>query len=106
MDYTNKSITAQELYKKMYLDKDRLLILDVRDKEDFQQFNIPGSIHLELSQLEEYYVQRLKNQGNKEIIIVCYRGNRSEKVCQHLKQIGINAISLQGGIDLWKSLDT
>lgn len=95
-------ISPKDAFKKIKDNKD-LLIIDVRDKPDYKKCHIPGSIHITFNEIinpESGFL--IKVQG-KEIIAVCYKGGRSSTVCNSLKELGINAFSLEGGIEAWIS---
>lgn len=77
------------------------IIIDVRDKEQFEQENIPGSRSMPLEELE----QRSNELDKKEQIrVVCNRGGqRSQKALQLLKEKGFeNAELVEGGLARWK----
>jgi len=89
-------------FKKIYKNMSKkIMILDVREKEEFKKFSIQGSISMPLSLLDKKssfeFIRR--NSLGKEIYIICQKGIRSEKASQILRRESIKSISVEGGID-------
>jgi rhodanese-related sulfurtransferase len=87
----------QRLIKQSF---DQLIIIDVRNPEEFTEKHIPGSINIPLSELE----RRSKELSKIAIIItVCGKGGgRSAQGAGLLKQLGFNNINyLCGGTFGW-----
>jgi rhodanese-related sulfurtransferase len=94
-----KQIDVEEL-KKILTDKPKnVVVIDVREKEEYEAFHIPGiplipmqSIPLIIADLKE----------NNEYIFVCRSGNRSQHVALFLKENGIKeAHNFYGGMLAW-----
>jgi len=109
-DYLDESCSRNEIiqkisnfeFKKIYKNQSRkIMILDVREKDEFKKFSIQGSISLPLSLLNQKssfdFIR--KNSSGKEIYIICQKGIRSEKASQILIKEKIKSISVEGGID-------
>jgi len=89
-------------FKKIYKNKSRnIMILDVREKDEFNKFSIQGSISLPLSLLNQKSSFEFikKNSLGKEIYTICQKGIRAEKASQILIKESIKSISVEGGID-------
>ena len=89
-------------FKKIYETKlNEIIILDVREKEEFQQFSIKGSISLPLSLIKEKnMLENIKRKSvGKKIYILCQKGIRSEKASNILFQEKIDTVSIEGGIE-------
>jgi len=89
-------------FKKIYNNKSKkIMILDVREKDEFKKFSIQGSISLPLSLLNQKSSFEFirKNSLGKEIYTICQKGIRSEKASQILIKESIRSISVEGGID-------
>ncbi len=89
-------------FKKIFKNKSRkIIILDVREEDEFKKFSIQGSISLPLSLLNQKssfdFIR--ENSLGKEIYTICQKGIRSEKASQILIKESINSISIEGGID-------
>ena len=89
-------------FKKIHKNKLReIMILDVREKDEFKKFSIQGSISMPLSLLNKKSSFEFirKNSLGKEIYTICQKGIRSEKASQILIRESIKSISVEGGID-------
>lgn len=90
--------TVEELKKRM--DRgDNILVLDVRNPNEFQICRIPGTVLLPLPEL----AQRFKEvPRDREVLVHCKSGMRSAKAVQFLKENGYtNVANIQGGIQAW-----
>ena len=78
------------------------LLVDVRQPQEVQaEGAIEGSLLIPMNELPS----RLGEiPEGREIVTVCHRGMRSYNAAAWLRQLGRNAVSLQGGIDQWKAL--
>ena len=79
--------------------KDEVLVLDVREPQEFQICRIPGSTLIPLNDLP----QRLAElEGYKDMVVHCKSGVRSAKAVKLLHEAGFsNAKNLRGGILAW-----
>ncbi len=83
------------------LDWSRSLLLDVREKSEYEAGHIEGAIHLPLSQLRVRAGELPKDQ---EIIIYCQIGLRGYVAYRMLKQLGYKVKNLSGGYRTWKAV--
>jgi adenylyltransferase/sulfurtransferase len=91
-------ITPVELKKRLDAGDD-LLILDVREPNEYQINKIPGSTLIPLGELPRRY-QELDR--NREIIAQCKMGGRSAKAMDFLRSVGFTRVkNLRGGILEW-----
>jgi rhodanese-related sulfurtransferase len=76
-----------------------LLLLDVREDNEFAYARIEGSLHIPLGQIPG----RAKElDATQEIVVICHHGIRSQQACQFLQQAGFEQLyNLKGGIDAW-----
>jgi len=89
-------------FKKIHRNKSRkIMILDVREKDEFKKFSIQGSISMPLSLLNKKSSFEFirKNSLGKEIYTICQKGIRSERASQILIRESIKSTSVEGGID-------
>ncbi|RLA64086.1 MAG: molybdenum cofactor biosynthesis protein MoeB [Epsilonproteobacteria bacterium] len=83
------SITREKIEKDF-------VIIDVRDKYEFEAFNI-GGVHIPLYELESRLSELDKE---KTIVALCQLGQRSMSACAILKQNNFNSVyHLEGGLD-------
>jgi len=91
------SITVHELKKKLS-SNEHFILLDVRTIEEREIAKIVPSVWIVLDDLEVKYNTLDKN---KDIIVYCHHGSRSDAAAAFLRDKGFNAVSLSGGIDAW-----
>ena len=97
-------IDVQALDKKIK-NKDDFILLDVRTDREYFLSSIQGSIHIPMNTIPEN-IDKLDK--DKEIVVLCKSGIRSEKVCEFLiKNNFKNPKNLTGGIVEWsKQIDS
>ena len=97
-------IDVQALDKKLK-NKDDFILLDVRTDREYFLSSIQGSIHIPMNTIPEN-IDKLDK--DKEIVVLCKSGIRSEKVCEFLiKNNFKNHKNLSGGIVEWsKQIDS
>lgn len=100
-----KDISGIELQEKLTQEKE-LIILDVREKEDYEKGHIKGAIRLEQNQVT-YEIEDIAPELDTPICVYCYSGNRSTRVAMLLEYLGYTEVYNLGGIDNWSyELDT
>jgi adenylyltransferase/sulfurtransferase len=78
-----------------------LLLLDVRQPEEWQRARIEGARLLPLGELEARLVE-LSDWKERRVIVHCHHGGRSAAACKILAAAGFTDVSnLVGGIDAW-----
>ena len=75
--------------------KDALLV-DLRDKEDYQAGHLPGAVNLSLPGLTG------ETDRNRPILLYCYCGIRSLKAAIMLKKAGYTNVHSLGGINKYR----
>jgi len=78
-----------------------IFILDVREPHEYQVARIAGSTLIPLGQLDSRYGELPPASAGREIIVHCKSGVRSAKAVILLKEHGIEAKNLKGGILAW-----
>lgn len=95
------SISPQQLT--LLLNKEEGVVLDVREKKDFSEGRIKGSIHIPFASLKDR-TSELEKYKEKTLIIVDKMGQHSGMAGKTLRTAGFNNIArLSGGIAEWKS---
>ncbi|MCR4394425.1 MAG: rhodanese-like domain-containing protein, partial [Dehalococcoidales bacterium] len=93
-------LSVQQL-KTMLDAGDDLLILDVRDQEEWQEGHIPGSVHIYVGHLEEKLSEIPRD---KSIVVTCSIGHRSGLAASILQRDGFQRVfNLLGGITAWRN---
>jgi len=79
------------------------VLLDVRNPHEYEIAQIPGSVLIPLSEIENGSgVEKVKEMLNGHRLIVhCKMGGRSAKALGILKQAGIEGTNVKGGINAW-----
>ena len=78
---------------------DDLLVLDVREPNEYQINRIPGSVLIPLGELPRRYAELPKD---KDIVAHCKMGGRSAKAVEFLQSVGFKRVkNLRGGILEW-----
>ena len=84
----------------------KILLIDVRENEEFTTSSIKGSISIPLSDLnlktELEFIQ--KESLIKEVFTICKSGKRSEKASKILSKFKIKSRSIEGGIEKLKKI--
>ena len=96
-----KKINAQEfntLYKAKF---NKILLIDVREKEEFNKGSIKGSISIPINNLKQKsHLEFIKQESLfKEIFTLCQLGKRSEKASKMLMKFKISSTSIEGGME-------
>tara|TARA_B100000989_G_scaffold149351_1_gene111360 strand:+ start:942 stop:1250 length:309 start_codon:yes stop_codon:yes gene_type:complete len=79
------------------------IILDVRTYEEFVEESITGAILANILEPSEFMQVVEKLEKNSRIFVYCRSGNRSQKACSILDQLGFKeTFNLNGGILEWK----
>jgi adenylyltransferase/sulfurtransferase len=94
-------ITVTELKSKLD-NGDEFLLVDVREQNEHDIANIPGAKLVPLSQFREKWESELGPHKDKEIVIHCKMGGRSQQACEFLSAQGFtNVNNVAGGITAW-----
>lgn len=89
-------ISVSDAYQKY---QQGAFFLDVRTPEEWNEYHAPNSTLIPLDQLPQRVNELPKD---REIVVVCRSGNRSQEGRDILKQAGItNVTSMAGGLKAW-----
>jgi len=84
--------------------RDRPVLVDVREKDEFRAGYIPGAVHIPRGFLEMQAEQKLPNKG-AEIVVYCAGGTRSAFAAKTLAELGYQDVtSANPGFVRWKDL--
>jgi len=101
--HTIKANEFNSLYKAK---PNKILLIDVRENDEFSTYAIEGSISIPLGDLNQEtdleFIQ--KESLIKEVFTICKTGKRSEKASQILSKFKIQSRSIEGGIEKVKRL--
>ncbi|MCR8539139.1 MAG: ThiF family adenylyltransferase [Prochlorococcus marinus CUG1439] len=98
-----KANDFNNLYK---VNPNKILLIDVRENEEFSTSSIEGSVSIPLSHLNQAseleFIQ--KESLIKEVFTICKSGKRSEKASKILSRFKIQSRSIEGGIEKVKKI--
>ncbi len=83
-----------------------MIILDVREKEEFEAEHVPESICCPLSQFDLMAPGILKGIQDKDVVIMCRTGNRAKMAMNEMNKFNteLHRFSIyEGGIMKWKN---
>ena len=75
---------------------DSVLLLDVREDDEWQAGHAAAAAHMPLSRLDVAGVPT-----DRPVIAICRSGNRSGKAADVLAQAGVNVANMAGGMTAW-----
>lgn len=79
--------------------RDEVLLLDVREHDEWNAGHIEGSVHIPMGELGS---RQEELPTDRPIVAVCRSGSRSAAVTQALDKAGYEAHNLVGGVAEWK----
>jgi len=87
----------------MIVSKDpALLLIDVRGKDDFDKFSLPGAIHIPLENLLSEEFTDILNQDIKLNVFYSNSSNQANQAWMITRQLGYqNNYVLEGGLNYW-----
>lgn len=92
------NLSAAELHRRLE-QRERLIVVDVREPEEFRAGHIPGAINVPLSRLES---GAEKLDRSAATVLICRSGNRSVTAFQRLKRMGFTDLrNVPGGMLAW-----
>lgn len=91
---------------RIWLEEQRpVIVLDVRSSSDYQEWAIPGSLHVDAYEaLKRHDPQALSGvalPADQPIVTVCGRGKTSQIAAEQLAARGLQVFSLEGGMNAW-----
>ncbi|MEM1982977.1 MAG: tRNA uracil 4-sulfurtransferase ThiI [Sulfolobales archaeon] len=98
--YDLMGVDVYELLKELTLELDHIpenaLVIDVRDKKEFEQWHYPGALSI-------YDIEPSLIPKDRPIVIYCNNGQISSVWASTLRSEGLKAFSLKGGLGTAKS---
>ena len=91
---------SQEEAKEM-MDAGEVLILDVREQEEYDSGHIPGAVLLPVGSIDEETAADVIPESDTVVLVYCRSGNRSKKAAEALAELGYTGIYEFGGINTW-----
>jgi sulfur-carrier protein adenylyltransferase/sulfurtransferase len=84
------------------LDSDSPAVIDVRERDEWDEGHLPGAVHIARGNLESR-VEAAVPDRSRPVVLYCSTGNRSALAAKTLEELGYeNVVSLTGGYTDWK----
>jgi rhodanese-related sulfurtransferase len=81
---------------------DKVVLIDVREDNEFAKDHLPGAVHLGRGIIERDIEQRYPDTKT-ELVLYCGGGFRSALAADNLQKMGYtNVLSMDGGIRVWR----
>lgn len=94
-----------ETLRRWLEEKEPVFVLDIRPKEQREEWQIPGSHYLDaykrLKEGDKSVLDEIEIPDNSKVVTVCAAGRTSQIASDALRERGIDAYSLQGGMKAW-----
>ncbi|MGW5231115.1 rhodanese-like domain-containing protein [Streptomyces nodosus] len=82
--------------------KDDDFLLDVREDDEWQAGHAAGALHIPLSEFVARYgefTEAVPQDGR--VHVICRSGGRSAQVTMYLVHQGVDAVNVDGGMQVW-----
>jgi rhodanese-related sulfurtransferase len=80
------------------------LLLDVREDDEWAAGHAQGALHIPMSDFVGRYGELTeKVDGEAPVFVLCRVGGRSAQVTQYLRQQGMTAVNVDGGMLAWEA---
>lgn len=76
-------------------------MLDVRDNSEWNAGRVPGAVHVPAANVAAQAPKRLPK--GRPVVVACRTGSRAKSATRLLREQGIEAYSLSGGLAAWES---
>lgn len=73
-------------------------LLDVREDDEWAAGHAPSAVHVRLSQVPS---ELAAMPSERTVVAVCRAGGRSQQAATFLREQGIDAVNLAGGMQAW-----
>jgi len=85
----------------LMLNRDKPLVLDVRDAAEFAAGHIQGAKNIPVAELANR-LKEIEKFKDKPVLVHCQKGMRAKSACNTLKAQQFSKLNnLQGGLDTW-----
>ena len=96
---TYQQITQEEA--KEMMDTQEVIILDVREQDEYDSGHIPGAVLLPVGTIDEDTAAEVISEKDSTVLVYCRSGNRSKTASSALAELGYTNIYEFGGINTW-----
>ena len=92
-------ITQEEA--KAMMDSQEVIILDVREQDEYDSGHIPGAVLLPVGTIDDTTAAQVIPEKDSTVLVYCRSGNRSKTASAALADLGYTNIYEFGGINTW-----
>lgn len=86
---------------KEMMDEQDVVILDVREQQEYDSGHIPGAVLLPVGTINKTAAAAVIPSADSVVLVYCRSGNRSKKAAAALVKLGYTNIYEFGGINTW-----
>ena len=94
-----QQITQEEA--KAMMDSQEVIILDVREQDEYDSGHIPGAVLLPVGTIDDTTAAHVIPEKDSTVLVYCRSGNRSKTASAALADLGYTNIYEFGGINTW-----
>ena len=98
-DSSYQQITQEEA--KEMMDSQEVIILDVREQDEYASGHIPGAMLLPAGTIDEATAADVIPEKDSTVLVYCRSGNRSKTASSTWADLGYTNIYEFGGINTW-----
>ena len=98
-DSSYQQITQEEA--KEMMDTQEVIILDVREQDEYDSGHIPSAVLLPVGMIDEDTAAKVIPEKDSTVLVYCRSGNRSKTASAALADLGYTNIYEFGGINTW-----
>ena len=91
---------TQEEAKEM-MDTEEVIILDVREQDEYDSGHIPSAVLLPVGTIDEDTAAEVIPEKDTTVLVYCRSGNRSKTASSTLAELGYTNVYEFGGINTW-----
>ena len=99
VENTYQQITQEEA--KEMMDTQEVIVLDVREQDEFDAGHIPGAVLLPVGTITKDNAAAVIPEPDSVVLVYCRSGNRSKTASKALADLGYTHIYEFGGINTW-----
>ncbi len=94
-----QQITQEEA--KNMMDAQAVIVLDVREQDEFDAGHIPGAVLLPVATITKDSAAVVIPETDSVVLVYCRSGNRSKTASKSLAELGYTNVYEFGGISTW-----
>ena len=98
-DNAYRQISQEEA--KAMMDAQEVILLDVREQDEYDSSHITGAILLPVGTIDENTAAAVIPEKDAAVLVYCRSGNRSKTAAEALAVLGYTNIYEFGGINTW-----